>query len=384
MMLVFTACGSGGGSTQNAGDSTDTTTTAPADTGTSSSSGGGGGSGAEIAFVIPANQELGINDKGWIQNIWTAMSDWCQKNGKTCTYYQTVDDSKQSHVDTYDLAIQNGAKVVYGCGNECLEAMRTAPFDYPDVKFISLEATGFKPGEIAPNHLAICTGQQESAWLAGVAAEGEGYRNVGIISAWDIPPINQWLYGFLQGVNFAATRDNVTGMTIRSHYANSASANPDTQALAASWYADGLEMIQCNSAGANNSIIAAATAANKPVFGADADLTAQGPTVMTSMIVDRTTVTENALTSCFDGTWNNNNGEELWLGAAAGISQLAPWPNDRLQNYTYEKYQADIQSLKDDTNGCRTGMITPDQAVDINAFITAMGSNLVVKIDHIV
>lgn len=383
LLVGFTACG--GGSAPAGGDTSTTggDTTAPADTGSSSSS-SGAGSGAEIAFVIPANQELGINDKGWIQNIWTAMSDWCSKNDKTCTYYQTVDDSKQSHVDTYDLAIKNGAQVVYGCGNECLEAMRTAPFDYPDTKFISLEATGFLPGEIAPNHLAICTGQQESAWLAGVAAVGEGYKNIGIISAWDIPPINQWLWGFIQGVNYAAKRDGITDITVRSHYANSASANPDTQALAASWYADGIEMIQCNSAGANNSIIAAATAANKPVFGADADLSAQGPTVITSMIVDRTTVTENALTSCYDGTWNNNNGEELWLGAAAGISKLAPWENCRFTKYTYDQYQADIATLANDTDGCRTGMITPDDAVDINALQTAMGSNLVIKIDHIV
>ena len=383
-MLVFAACGGGGG---GGGAATPPDGPATASDGDNESGGGGGsGSGAEVAFIIPANQELGINDKGWIQNIWTAMSDWCAENGKTCTYYQTVDDSKQSHVDTYDLAIQNGAKVVYGCGNECLEAMRTAPWDYPDVKFISLEATGFLPGEIAENHRAICTGQQESAWLSGVAAIGEGFTNVGIISCWDIPPLNQWCWGFIQGVNFGAKRDNVSGVTIRHHYANSASANPETQAMAAAWYADGLEMIQCNSAGGNNSIIAAATAANKPVFGADADLSKEGPTVITSMVVDRTVVTFDVLDAIYnDGTFDNNGGEELWLGAEAGISRLTmPWENNRFEHYTFEQYQEDIAALANDTNKCRTGMITPNDAVDIYALQDVMGGDLVVTINHIV
>ena len=383
VLLVFAmgACG-GGNSGSTGGGGGGGGEAATDDAGTSSSS----GSGAEIAFIIPANQELGVNDKGWIQNIWTAMSDWSAENGKTCTYYQTVDDSKQSHADTYDLAIQNGAKVVYGCGNECLEAMRTAPWDYPDTMFISLEATGFKEGEIAPNLRAICTGQQESAWLSGVAAVGEGYTNLGIISCWDIPPLNQWCWGFIQGVNFGATRDNISGVTIRHHYANSASANPETQALAAAWYADGLDMIQCNSAGGNNSIIAAATAANKPVFGADADLSKEGPTVITSMVVDRTIVTYDVLDLIYkENNFNNNGGQELWLGAEAGISRLTmPWENNRFEHYTFEQYQEDIAALANDTNKCRTGMITPDDAVDIYALQEFMGDSLKVTINHIV
>ncbi|MDR1247461.1 MAG: BMP family ABC transporter substrate-binding protein [Clostridiales Family XIII bacterium] len=373
LCVSMAACGgnsSGGGDAGTSGGDT---------AGTSS-----GGSGAEIAFIIPANQELGINDKGWIQNIWTAMSDWSAENGKVCTYYQTVDDSKQSHIDTYDLAIQNGAKVIYGCGNECLEAMRTAPWDYPDVSFISLEATGFAPDEIAPNLRAICTGQQESAWLAGVAAVGEGYTDLGIISCWDIPPINQWCWGYIQGVNYAAKRDGIEGITVRHHYANSASANPETQALAAAWYVDGVECIQCNAAGGNNSIIAAATAANKPVFGADADLAKEGPTVITSMVVDRTVVTYDVLTSIYDGTFDNNGGEEFWVGAAAGISRLSPWESNRFENYTFEQYQEDIAALANDTEQCRTGMITPDDAVDIYALQEQMGDNLVITINHII
>jgi len=382
ILLVFAmaACSSGGGNTP-----------ASTDTGSSSSSEAGSapaasGSGAEIAFIIPANQELGVNDKGWIQNIWTAMSDWCELNGKTCTYYQTVDDSKQSHVDTYDLAIQNGAKVIYGCGNECLEAMRTAPWDFPDTMFISLEASGFADGEIAPNLRAICTGQQESAWLSGVAAIGEGYTNMGIISCWDIPPLNQWCWGFMQGVNFGATRAGIDGVTVRHHYANSASANPETQALAAAWYADGLDMIQCNSAGGNNSIIAAATAANKPVFGADKDLSGEGPTVITSMVVDRTVVTFDVLDLIYkDNAFNNNGGQVLWLGAEAGISRLTmPWENNRFEHYTFEQYQKDIEALAKDTDKCRTGMITPDDANDIYKLQEQMGASLKITINHIV
>ncbi|MCL1895331.1 MAG: BMP family ABC transporter substrate-binding protein [Clostridiales bacterium] len=385
LILALAACG-GGGSGDGGGDAGGggggTESTAGGDGGGDSGGGGGGGSGADIAFVIPANQTLGINDKGWIQNIWTAMSDFCDAKGMTCTYYQPVDDSKQSHIDTYDLAVQNGAKLIYGCGNECLEAMRTGPWDFPDTMFISLEATGYLPGEIAPNLRAMCTGQQESAWISGNAAASEGYKNMGIISAFDIPPLNQWCWGWLQGVNDAAKRNGIEGITIRHHYSGYAAANPEIQAMSASWYADGVEMIQCNSAGGNNSIIAAATAANKPVFGADADLKDEGPTVITSMVVDRTMVVTDALEQAFFGTFEGG-GDEVWLGVNEGVSRLSPWPSNRFENYTEEQYKEDLKYFGDDVGGVRTGMLTPNDALDIYQLIDMMGDDLVIEIVHI-
>jgi basic membrane lipoprotein Med (substrate-binding protein (PBP1-ABC) superfamily) len=101
LFLALAACGSNSGNSGNDA----VVENEGGDAGNDGTSGSKGQAGAEIAFIIPANQEAGINDKGWIQNIWTAMSEWCEENGKTCTYYQTVDDSKQSHVDTYDHAI---------------------------------------------------------------------------------------------------------------------------------------------------------------------------------------------------------------------------------------------------------------------------------------
>jgi basic membrane protein A len=341
----------------------------------------GDAEGANIAFIIPANQTLGINDKAWIQNIWEAMSSWCSENEKTCTYYQPVDDSKQSHVDTYELAIQNGAEVVFSCGNEAADALKEVPWDYPDVKFISLEAFGLEGMEIAPNHRDIITDQEQAGWLAGVAAIREGYKKLGIIPCFDLPTLNMWSWGYIQGVNYAAAKYNVEGVSVRHHYANSASANPETQALAASWYSDGLDCIQCNTAGGNNSVIAAATAANKPVFGADSDEYAEGPTVVTSAVVDRTKVTTESLTSAYDGTFEG--GVELWPGAKEGVSMLAPWEHSRFTKYTEEEYRQDLADLANDVDGIASKMITPVDAKDIDALIEQMAPISVIEIINI-
>ncbi|MCL1897186.1 MAG: BMP family ABC transporter substrate-binding protein, partial [Clostridiales bacterium] len=216
----------------------------------------------------------------------------------------------------------------------------------------------------------------------GNAAASEGYKNMGIISAFDIPPLNQWCWGWLQGVNDAAKRNGIDGITIRHHYSGYAAANPEIQAMSASWYADGVEMIQCNSAGGNNSIIAAATAANKPVFGADADLKDEGPTVITSMVVDRTMVVTDALEQAFFGTFEGG-GDEVWLGVNEGVSRLSPWASNRFENYTEDQYKADLKYFGDDVGGVRTGMLTPNEALDIYQLIEMMGDDLVIEITHI-
>jgi hypothetical protein len=97
------------------------------------------------------------------------------------------------------------------------------------------------------------------------------------------------------------------------------------------------------------------------------------------MVVDRTGVTQDLLSTIYDGTFDNNNGEEDWRGAAVGVSRLAPWENCRFERYTLEQYQADIKALAEDTNQCRTGMITPDDAVDINTLLAQMDSVITVN-----
>ncbi|MDR3295792.1 MAG: BMP family ABC transporter substrate-binding protein [Clostridiales Family XIII bacterium] len=364
LILPLAACGNSGSNSSN-----------------DANGGTGSTTGANIAFIIPANQTLGINDRAWIQNIWEAMSEFCAQNSKTCTYYQAVDDSKQSHVDTYELAIQNGAEVVFSCGNEAADALKEVPWDYPDVKFISLEAFGLEGMQIAPNHRDIITDQEQAGWLAGVAAVREGYKTLGVIPCWDLPTLNMWSWGYIQGLNYAAKKYNIAGISVRHHYANSASANPETQALAASWYSDGVDCIQCNTAGGNNSVIAAATAANKPVFGADSDEYAEGATVITSAVVDRTKVTQEALASVYDGTFEG--GVELWPGAKEGVSKLAPWEHARFTVYTEEQYEQDLADLSNDVDGIASDMITPVDAPDIDTFLKLMEPVSVIDIIHI-
>ena len=341
-----------------------------------------GKDGPDIAFIIPAGHTRGVYDKGWIQEVWEAISEWCEENGKTCRYYKPEEDTKQGHLDTYKTVIENGAELIFGCGEECVEAMSEAPWEHFDVKFVTLEATGFEPGYISPNLRALCISQQEAGWLAGNAAVREGYVKLGIISGFNTPSNNEWAWGYLSGVNFAARKYGVSGVSVRHHYADSETENSGIRARALSWYADGLDCIQCNAAGGNLSVISAAASANKPVFGAGKDQSADGPTVVTSMIVDRAKVISETLTSAYDGSFQGS-GEVKWLGVAAGVARLVPWEYSRFKVYTKEEYQQDLEDFGRDLNGRRTGMLSPAQAQDINTFIEAMSYGRSIEITNL-
>jgi basic membrane protein A len=325
-----------------------------ASSGGDANGGSGGSDGAQIACVFGAGHAEGINDKAFIQDCWEGIKEFGDANGKTYAYYQPIDDSKQSFLDAYDTAIKNGAEVVLTVGNEPSDSLVDATRDNPDVKFISIEATGFEESAM-PNHYSILMNATDAGWLAGVAAVREGYKSLGILPCVAIPPVDMWTWGYVQGANYAANKYGIEGITLQHHYLNNWSASPEIQATAASWYNSGVEVIQCNTAGGNTSIIAASDAAGAAVFGSDKDQFDEGETVVTSEVVFRKPIVISSLESAYDGSFP---GGTFWLpGVEADAAGLA-MDRTRFKNYTKEMYDEDYADLKNDSGGIRSDMIT--------------------------
>jgi len=323
------------------------------------SDGGGSGSTGQIAAVFGSGHAEGINDKAFIQDCWSAIMKYGDEKGLTYTYYQPVDDSKQSFLDAYDTAIKNGAEVLVTIGFEPTDSLLEATWNYPDVKWISIEASGFE--ELAPNHYAILMDVHDAGWLAGVSAVREGFKSLGILPCVAIPPVDMWTWGYVQGANYAAGKYGIEGITLKHHYLNQWWAGPEIQTKAAAWYNEGVEVIQCNTAGGNTSIIAASDAAGAAVYGSDKDQFEEGSTVVSSEVAFRAPIIYDALVSAYDGSWPGGG-----VPGPAGVTWLAGTPDDavglimepnRFKNYTQAMYDEDYAALKNDVDGIRTGMI---------------------------
>ncbi|MDR1246736.1 MAG: BMP family ABC transporter substrate-binding protein [Clostridiales Family XIII bacterium] len=352
MLFATAACGgggNGGGSDAQAGSSEEQTAGGDADT---------TASGATIAFIIPADDALGINDRGWIQMTWTGVQSYGDANGKTYTWYRPLDNSTQGYYDAMTTAINDGTEVIISLGSQPVEATIQAQNDYPDTYFIAVEPSGIEE-YLTDNTYAIFHQVDEAGFLAGVAAVRGGFKDIGVLTGLDIPPMNIWSYGYIQGINYAAGELGITDIKVRHHYVNTSAASPEIQTLAASWYNDGCDIIIPMMAGGNPSLFASADAADKPCFGGDVDQGEQSEHILTGAVKRLEETVPAALASIYDGTFPG--GTYRWMNVDDGMVGLATghWRMDQF-GYTLDDYNADLEAFKSDEGGQRSGILTED------------------------
>lgn len=360
LVLALAACSGGGGGGKDAAP--------PANNGggeAAAPSGGGdepadfGIAGANIAFVIPSDDKNAINDRGWIEGTWTGVKGFAEANGKTCTWYIPLDNSAQGYYDAMVTAISSGTEIIVSLGSQGLEGTVMAANDFPDTYFIPVENNGIEP-DVTPNMYAILHQSDEAGFLAGIAAVKGGFKNIGLFTGMDIPPINIWVMGYLQGINYQAGMDGITDIQVRQHYANALAATPEAQALAASWYEDGCDLIIPMAAGANVSLFAAADAAQKSCFGADVDQGPQSEMILTCAIKKLWETVPKAVSTVYDGTFKG--GTYKWetvdddaVGLATGT-----WRMDKF-GYTVAEYEADFEAFRNNVNNQRSSILTEPQ-----------------------
>ena len=314
--------------------------------------------GANVAFILPGDDRLAINDRGWIEMTWTGVKNYCDANGKTCTWYIPLDNSTQGYYDAITTAINSGTEVILSLGSQGVEGLVEAANDFPDTTFISVEGNGHE-NSLTPNAFALLHQSDEAGFLAGVAAVKAGFTDIGLVTGLDIPPMNIWTYGYLQGINYQAGVQGAD-VKVRHHYVNSAAASPEIQATCASWYEDGCDLIIPMIAGGNPSLFAAADAADKWCFGADVDQGDLSPKVLTGAIKKLAETVPLILAKAYDGTFPG--GQYKWTGVDDDAVGLATghWRMDQF-GYTIADYEADFEAFKNDVDGQRSGIIRQDQ-----------------------
>lgn len=349
LAISATACGGGAASTPAAeSKASEATASTSASTAAESTATEGTGDGTyELALIT----DLGtIDDKSFNQGAWEGLVKYAEENNISHKYYQPTEQSDDAYLSGIDLAVKGGAKVIVTPGFLFEVPVFEAQTRYPDVKFILVDgvphaADSYDPS-VAENTVGILYAEEQAGFLAGYAAVKEGMKSLGFMGGMAVPAVVRFGYGFVQGADFAAKEMGVTDLKMNYHYTGAFAASPEAQAMAASWYNDGVEVIFACGGALGNSVMAAAEQAGKKVIGVDVDQSSESETVITSAMKGLSHSVYTAISDFYAGSFP---GGEVKTFKAENDGVGLPMETSRFEKFTQADYDAIFKQLADNT-----------------------------------
>ncbi len=289
-----------------------------------------------------------IDDKSFNQGTWEGVVAYAEENGITHKYYKPTEQSTDAYLAAIQLAVEGGAKVIVTPGYLFEAPIFQAQDLYQDVHFVLID--GYPNNgdydnlveKTAENTVGIKFAEEQSGYLAGYAAVKDGYTKLGFMGGMAVPAVVRYGYGFVQGAEAAAKEMGISNIDMKYHYTGNFDATPENQTLAASWYAEGTEVIFAAGGAVGNSVMSAAEAADAKVIGVDVDQSSESETVVTSAMKGLSAAVEDALSAYYDDTFPG--GENLVYAADKNGVQL-PMATSKFTTFTQADYDAAFQTL---------------------------------------
>ncbi len=326
----------------------------------------------ELALITDVGT---INDKSFNQGSWEGLEQYALENGISHEYYQPAEKSDAAYLESIDLAVKGGAKLIVTPGFLFEVPIWEAQTRYPDVRFVLVDGVphnaDYSDNTIGSNVVAVNYAEQQAGFLAGYAAVKDGYTKLGFLGGMPVPAVIRFGYGFIQGADYAAKEMGVTGLTLAYHYTGNFDASPENQTFAASWYNDGAEIIFACGGAVGNSVMAAADAAGAKVIGVDIDQSGESPTVITSAMKGLQASVYNCVKAFYDG---NFPGGQVQVFGADNNGVGLPMETSQFTAFTQADYDAVFAKLAageipllDDTAG-ETPVAIPAENVTVTYF----------------
>jgi len=291
-----------------------------------------------------------IDDKSFNQGTWEGIVAYAEKHKISHKYYKPTEQSTDAYLAAIQLAVNGGAKVIVTPGYLFEEPIFKAQDLYPDVKFILIDGNphnaNYSEYRTAKNAVGIVFAEEQSGYLAGYAAVKDGYTKLGFMGGMAVPAVIRFGYGFVQGAEAAAKEMGLKNIDIKYHYTGGFDATPEVQTLAASWYAEGTQVIFAAGGAVGNSVMSAAGAANTKVIGVDVDQSPESPTVITSAMKGLGAAVESVLTQYYD---NKFPGGQSLVYAADKNGVGLPMKTSKFTKFTQADYDAIYKKLSDGT-----------------------------------
>lgn len=340
----------------------------------------------EIALITDVGD---IDDQSFNQGAWEGVVAFAEENNKSHKYYRPSAVDNTQYVNTIDLAVEGGAKVIVTPGFLFEVPIFLAQDEHPDVSFILLDGVphnaDYSEFRQEENVLSILYAEQEAGYLAGYAAVSDGYRSLGFMGGMAVPAVVKFGVGFLLGAQSAAadlnlpSTENEPAVTVQYHYTGDFAETPANQSTAETMFQDGVEVIFAAGGAVGLSVMTAAETADKKVIGVDVN---QGPgganlsdTVITSAMKGLGASVNQALELYYNDEFPG--GEVLVLDASNdGVGLPTDEASWGFENFTVEEYQDIFDELAAKTrtvalilNGTT---VTGATALEIAAYDTAM------------
>ncbi|MBR2044905.1 MAG: BMP family ABC transporter substrate-binding protein [Agathobacter sp.] len=322
---------------------------------------GGAAAGYEIALVTDKGN---IDDKSFNQGAWEGVVAYAEANNITHQYYKPEEASDEGYLAAIQLAVDGGAKVVVCPGFLFEAAVYSAQTQFPDVKFILLDGEPHTPDyatyKTEMNTACVMYAEEEAGYLAGYAAVMDGMRTLGFEGGMAVPAVVAFGYGYLQGIEAAATELGLEDGSIKVfyHYTGDFAETDANKATAKAMIASGAELIFGCGGSVGKSVMAAAAEDGIKTIGVDVNQKADSDTVITSAMKGLGASVQAVLTSIYDGTFESTYAGKTTYFTAANDGVGLPDDFERFESFTKEQYDAVFAKLVD-------GTVDPIRAFDI-------------------
>jgi len=297
----------------------------------------------ELALIT----DLGtIDDKSFNQGSWEGLIRYAREHKIKHKYYQPLEQSNDAYLTAIDLAVRGGAKLIVAPGYLFETPIFIAQDRYPDVCFILIDGVphseDYSTFRTADNVVGVLYAEDQAGFLAGYAAVKDGFRRLGFMGGMAVPPVVRFGYGFVQGAEYAAAEMGINNVTINYHYTGGFSATPEAQALAASWYNSGVEVIFACGGAMGNSVMAAAAQAGRSVIGVDVDQSGESVSVITSAMKGLQASVYDCISDFYAGRFP---GGQTLVFKASNDGVGLPMETSKFRSFNMNDYNAIFQRL---------------------------------------
>lgn len=216
----------------------------------------------QVAMMIPGN----LGDKSFFDAAFESVGmlkselglnvDYVEAGGDSSKYYSTYVDLCEKKYDLILTVSSNGDDALVQVADE-----------FPEQKFINLDG---ELVDIPENIFIMAPKNNEMSYLAGVVAalkaQELGDKKVGFIGGMDIPGINEFLIGYIEGVQFVDENMKVTASYVGS-FTDTAKGKENGLLM----YDTGVSVVFAAAGQSGLGVIDAAAQKNKFVIGVDSD-----------------------------------------------------------------------------------------------------------------
>lgn len=310
---------------------------------------------AKESFDLALVTDLGtIDDKSFNQGAWEGLVKYANEKGITHKYYQPQEAGTNAYFETIELAIEGGAKVVVCPGYLFEEPVYMAQKQYPDIHFVLLDGephnADYSDYTTGPNTMPILYEEDQAGFLAGYAAVKDGNTKFGFLGGMAVPAVIRFGLGYVQGIEAAANELGVD-CEVKYNYTGQFAATPEAQALAASWYNTGTEVVFGCGGAVGNSAMSAAEGKNQQegkfvakVIGVDVDQYSESDTVITSAMKMLSNSVYDAITYYYDG---NFRGGKTTIFDVQNDGVGAAMEHSKFTTFSQADYDELYEKLKD-------------------------------------